>query len=1125
MLAVFLAVAAIGAGEDARNQRVLSFLDPIMAPARTAGWQSVVWLLARRTAAGWTVTALAAVIALAALVAGRLRAAPAVLLAAAVVLAVWGQVFLLSERAQLGALLYGCGIACAVVLGFWCPFHRLGGFPPLPSLQDGGVAAVRPQLRRMAWGWECVAVLCLVSTAVLMRVYALTELPQGIDLELIEFQILSRTPYGFSQYVKGGAVLTNGAGLFTQLTQMGLFQLFGTSFYTLRLTAVLWGVAAVGLLYWLVRRLAGVAPAMVATLLFMAGPEQLFWSRTENTHFAAIAVLALIAVHIGLWMVRRLSIAAAVAAALSMPFSRYFYTPGMVMFVYPLALYAHAVVFVRGAWRKAWYVVPVLAGGVVLWVFNLSIVYSYVNDWHWRFIHPAWVHGAPAWRKHGEGSFREASLLELSRLQAEVVASNLGEVVSGIAYHGPRMFSHFYQRGNALPNHLMAMNAGLVVMFALGLGYLLGQCHDRRAFALLIWVFIGLLPGVMSNEPSARRISLMFPAAYAIAGVTLAAAVRMVRDRCGRWVAWMTTAVLGVAVAGVVWTSLASHLAIPTGPIYFGAHVRFTKPLFEDSDLILHNLQPGLAKAVIFGNLDTFIDREPCFHYVENKEWSRAALDPACDFNEYAYRFILPPEGVQAVRQRHRQRRISYLFEDNAYSRTHIDLLHRLYPSVEVRRDHSAVDQRDLVSMTVETAGVAALHSPSLIVDASQGDVTRLGTELLRGVTLTTGGATDGEGTGNPPVIVRGGLLLECDGWYGFAVKPECAAAALAIDDQPASSPELRPMLAGIHPFEIALSSATACALPLQMQVRSHERPEPVPAGPTMFVSPAVAAVPQAQAAPVIAYPGYGQAKVFAQFTGGGIDLGADAQGRISVLVLQEGQWRVQRFDAAGREEARWYPEVLPGRNLQGMVIEPDGTSVLTSGTRIWLYDHDGHEIGAWNTPWEAVATDIALSPEGRILLAVPTRHSIAVFGRDGKLHGEIRAFDGGPGRLQQPTAVTVGPDGEMLVIQDDGVVLLLNSTDEPLKPAYVAGFQGNFSSAPVSTRGATFDAPGRILIPDTARAAPLVYDRQGTRMMAAAPERDLGRKGFGEVAQFQFAGDQLYVLERSGSRVWSIAR
>ena len=80
------------------------------------------------------------------------------------------------------------------------------------------------------------------------------------------------------------------------LPNLVLFRLFGASLYTMRLTAVAFGVAAVPLMYWLVRRLAGCGPAVAATLLLISAPEQLFWSRNENANFIPIALLALLAV-------------------------------------------------------------------------------------------------------------------------------------------------------------------------------------------------------------------------------------------------------------------------------------------------------------------------------------------------------------------------------------------------------------------------------------------------------------------------------------------------------------------------------------------------------------------------------------------------------------------------------------------------------------------------------------------------------------------------------------------------------------------------------------------------------------------------------------------------------------
>src|SRR5205814_272690 len=103
-----------------------------------------------------------------------------------------------------------------------------------------------------------------------------------------------------------------------------------TSVYSLRLASGFYGVMAVPLCYWLARRLAGTLPAVVATVLLIAAPEQLFWSRSDDAHFEPIAVAALITVHLGLWVTERMSPAAPLAAALWMPVCRFFYAPAMV---------------------------------------------------------------------------------------------------------------------------------------------------------------------------------------------------------------------------------------------------------------------------------------------------------------------------------------------------------------------------------------------------------------------------------------------------------------------------------------------------------------------------------------------------------------------------------------------------------------------------------------------------------------------------------------------------------------------------------------------------------------------------------------------------------------------------
>src|SRR5262249_61114770 len=57
LIAAFLVVGAIGAQQAARDQRVLGFLEPLVAVVQTGGWESAVWLVGNRTMVGWSIAA------------------------------------------------------------------------------------------------------------------------------------------------------------------------------------------------------------------------------------------------------------------------------------------------------------------------------------------------------------------------------------------------------------------------------------------------------------------------------------------------------------------------------------------------------------------------------------------------------------------------------------------------------------------------------------------------------------------------------------------------------------------------------------------------------------------------------------------------------------------------------------------------------------------------------------------------------------------------------------------------------------------------------------------------------------------------------------------------------------
>jgi hypothetical protein len=759
---------------------------------------------------------------------------------------------------------------------------------------------------------------------------------------------------------------------------------------------------------------------------------------------------------------------------------------------------------------------------VVAWIFSVSLVGWYLGDGGWHFVDPA--SGRTLLMASGRGDLPAWVPTGSIMREAAAVAEGLSKVIAGIFYHG-LMFGWF-ARAVVLPNHAAVMNASGAVLCALGLGYLLGQLADPRAFSLLVWLALGVAPAVMSDEPSTRRLVSMFPAVYVLTGMFVAAAIRLVRDYCGRTLARVAAALTGVAVGAIAWTSLTSHFQLPIGPVFVAPIISFTQPLFQENDIILRPALAALGEAILFGNLDAFLTGRTCYQFVDGRAWSaswlHAALDLPCDFNGPPYRETMPPGRREALQRQYAPRRAAFLFENMPETRPLIDMIARLYPHATVTHSGFAKGQLQLVSLSVDAAEARALCMPALSVPDPVG-AANLADGLLGGLRLARVDTAPQDESDASEIVVRGGILVASDGWYGFALAPACDDAVLRLDGRPVSA-QLAPMLEGVYPFEIRLPQRPACQLPLGVQMRTGRDPQAIPMPATQFVGPAVASLSAAHAQPVTAYPGYGEARVLAQVSASSIDLGIDAEQHLTVLSFQEDRWRVQRFDPAGNEEERWYPDVPAsrfGRFMHAMAVDADGTIILFAELSVLQFDRAGNRLAAWTLPWDAMPQDIALAPDGAILLAVPSRDAIAVFERDGKLRGELKTFQGGPGRLIGPATITVEPHGKALVMQEDGHALLFEMAGDPLQPEYLGTFSVPVASAPIAVPGSAFDGPERILI--RSGPVPLVYSAAGERLLAATPARDLGMKGLGEIRRFVVSEDFVYAL--SYDRIWRIAR
>ena len=1081
LLAVLLLYARLGSQTAARGDRVLASLDPAIESMKKSGGFLLNWLWMNAGTVGKAVTALALGLGIAAIAAGRRRAVPIVLLLAGASLATWGQVLLWRDRLRPGIWLYLGAMACAAAVGVLRPLRSLPGDPQPPPLTWPApeTPAQREATPMGALEWAALCGLTLLG--LLFRGYALTERPV-FDGETVGILVGSYTGYGIRNYLMT-EFLGTANGVFHVVTLHFLYRLFGATIFTIRLVALFWGVLAIPLLYWLARRIAGTWAAIIATVLFITAPEQLFWSRADNNFFAPVAAVTLLTAHLGLSMQERFAPRAALAAALWMPFSRYSYTPSFVLFTLPLLLAAHAAVFVRGALQRLWYVAPILLSGLVLWIFSLSFVeYSLQPERGWHFINPTIVKGEVPWR---HAIVEGAGPLEVVRQQSVRVVRNTGAVLAGMTYH-TQYTTHWYTRYFINENRNTVIGAGLAVLCALGIGYLLGQLPDRRAALLLIWLVIGLLPGCLSDEPEARRISIIFPALPIIAGVFVSTSSRLARE-AGSRVASATTAALASATALAAFTALVSNLLLPTQPQRLHAEMLFARSLFERSDMVLHNLQEQRHEVGQIGPLDAIVRGRPgrCIQLVDEKDWPGAALAPRCDFNDLVFQLTLSPKERELRRGMYRPTRVAYLLRETPESRPHIDLLARLYPSARRRELKDSNPGDNLIAIEVPMAQIQGLRAPE-----------------LTGATL------------------RGSLFLPSDGWYRFRLPPGCADAKLVVANRPEPADAARPLLAGLYPFE-ATRLPAGCRSPFEVRAEetataaSHEKP--------LLLSPAMAR--QAPAPPVLAIPGWGDATTFARLPGQPADVGVDGQGTVYVLLRIGGAWEVHRFDKDGKAEGALRTGLPMGAPVS-MAVDSQGTYALNGALDVEVHEGSGRLLASWKLPYDQPPSDIAFWRDGRVLLCLPQREMLQLFAREGK-PGETLKLSEGDNPMASPTGVAVSADGRFLVVDGRGRAHLFQSPADHFAPERVATFSVGYPDVPFEPdlNGCAFDGLNRILFPHHLRSAPLVYTLEGQRVLAASPGRDLSKKGLQRASGFSADRDALYVIDADARAVLKVLR
>jgi sugar lactone lactonase YvrE/4-amino-4-deoxy-L-arabinose transferase-like glycosyltransferase len=346
-------------------------------------------------------------------------------------------------------------------------------------------------------GREVVVLVSILAVALFMRAYRLDGMPPAVYLDegdngLEAIRLMEAGTYvPFTRASNGHPTL--------YLYFVGLaFKSLAATLLVMRWVGVLAGVATVFVFYLLVRQLCGFAAAALSTFLLAVSRWHITYSRIafEGILTPLFAVLTFYFLVKACRSGRRGHFA---AAGLALGLGLNTYVAFRVVPVVALLYLAHCYWVERRTIRHPLTAIVALALATVVAVGPLGAYYL-------RFPQDVW-HRA-----------RQASVsLDIERAGSyEPLRQNIKKSLL--------MFNY---RGDPRPRHNLPdereLDFGTAMLFLLGVGYSLYHWKQSRYFLLLVWLLLGLLPGMLSladSNPHSLRAIASLPAAFLLAAVT-----------------------------------------------------------------------------------------------------------------------------------------------------------------------------------------------------------------------------------------------------------------------------------------------------------------------------------------------------------------------------------------------------------------------------------------------------------------------------------------------------------------------------------------------------------------------------------------------------------------------------
>ncbi|MEY4670092.1 MAG: Dolichyl-phosphate-mannose-protein mannosyltransferase [Pseudomonadota bacterium] len=391
-------------------------------------------------------------------------------------------------------------------------------------------------------------------TALFFRVYALNHIVFGFEGELACYLAGASSLKGMLYANEGVHGPWAPLGILYYLPIYLTTKIFGTTLLAVRLSSALVGVITVPLLYVLVTRIAGKRAGIVAAFLFAMNCLHIGWSRTD-VHPHGVTTWPSLLLCFALLRAadtKRLSWYGAVALLMGLTWHQY--PSGQAAVTIPVIAVCFYALNNRGHGLFAWRPALAILTGLGLWSVGLPLTRYLVGNGFY-FKNPFTLTGPRAsWGNQDiQATWGSKAVAILS-----VTLEHCWDFIQGLFYKMPYMFHQEWLPSTA--NLTPRSEAWVVVALAMvGLFVLVAQRKRFETAVMFGWCVAALLPGVLSSQAYAKRMSTIYPAVDSLAAIGISCAITLATLGAKRpWRAIM--AQVTIAVASVCFIAYTSYV-------------------------------------------------------------------------------------------------------------------------------------------------------------------------------------------------------------------------------------------------------------------------------------------------------------------------------------------------------------------------------------------------------------------------------------------------------------------------------------------------------------------------------------------------------------------------------------